>query len=190
MFWITHIFLYIVLPGIVIYALFRLLLMYKYKLNFRSEIRNLVIYLYVLGLFFIVWLNPTPDFGYLPINLVPFKTMMELLNHDLSVYIIASNLLGNIILTLPIGILIVYKWKQIKFLHLLCIALAVPILIESIQCILYYIGYGSRSIDIDDVILNMTGILIGYYLSRWTFHLYQMKKDSKQPINSTLKGRG
>ncbi|MFU0791224.1 MAG: hypothetical protein ACFWT6_14890 [Virgibacillus proomii] len=59
MFWITDIFLYIVLPGIVIYALFRLLLMYKYKLNFRSEIRNLVIYLYVLGLFFIVWLNPT-----------------------------------------------------------------------------------------------------------------------------------
>lgn len=190
MFWITDIFLYILLPGIAIYALFRLLLIYKYKLNFRSEIRNLVIYLYLLGLIFIVWLTPAPNFSYLPINLVPFKTIVELLNNDLSLYIIASNLLGNIILTLPIGIFIVYQWKQIKFLHLLCIALAVPIVIETVQCILYYIGYGSRSIDIDDVILNMTGILIGYYLSRWASHLYQTKKNSKQPINSTLKGRG
>ncbi|MBU5266132.1 VanZ family protein [Virgibacillus proomii] len=190
MFWITDIFLYILLPGIAIYALFRLLLMYKYKLNLRSEIRNLTIYLYLLGFTFIVWLTPAPDFGYLPINLVPFKTIMELFSNDLSFYIIASNLFGNIILTLPIGIFIVYKWKQIKFLNLLCIGLAVPIMIESIQYILYYIGYGSRSIDIDDVILNMTGILIGYYLSRWAFHLYQMKKNSKQPINSAMKGRG
>lgn len=101
------------------------------------------------------------------INLIPFHTIKLFINallHDYApLYIIAANLLGNIILTIPIGMLIARLYGLIKMYSIIFLAFYLPMHIETMQLFLHVIGYSTRSVDIDDVILNGCGILIGYY---------------------------
>lgn len=102
------------------------------------------------------------------INLIPFHTIKLFINALLHgyapLYIITANLLGNIILTFPIGMLIARLFGFIKIHNILFLAFYLPMHIETMQLFLHVIGYSTRSVDIDDVILNGCGIIIGYYV--------------------------
>ncbi len=70
------------------------------------------------------------------------------------------NLLGNIFLFIPIGFLIPKLWKKLrKFFSFFLITLLVILVIELMQ-LFTLLG----CCDIDDVILNMTGLIIGYII--------------------------
>lgn len=72
------------------------------------------------------------------------------------------NLVGNLILLVPLVTivpLIYKKYRNIKSIVLLCFS--VSIIIEFLQYISMYFG-NRRSVDIDDVILNTLGALIGF----------------------------
>lgn len=74
------------------------------------------------------------------------------------------NLLGNVFVFSPIGFFIPLLWRRMdSFKVIFFIGLGVTCIIESIQ---YFIG---RSSDIDDVILNTVGVVIGY----WAYILYK-----------------
>lgn len=74
------------------------------------------------------------------------------------------NLLGNVFVFSPIGFFIPLLWRRMdSFKVIFFIGLSVTCIIESIQ---YFIG---RSSDIDDVILNTVGVVIGY----WAYILYK-----------------
>lgn len=143
------------------------------------ELLNKFFYIiYFIVLVYIVWMirgETDPD---VMINFVPFQTIRLYINAFIygyaPTYIIIGNLVGNIILFLPLGLFIYTYAYQIGIVTLLFLSIYIPFYIEGVQFLLYIAGYGTRSIDIDDVLLNMFGILLGY-----TIGYIKMKKQRK-----------
>jgi hypothetical protein len=97
---------------------------------------------------------------------VPFKTILPYLMGHKGWMIAGINLVGNIILLVPIGFLVPFIWPTITWKKAIIIAVASGLAIELMQTILR-VGI----FDIDDVILNGIGVLIGYgafvILEKW-----------------------
>ena len=84
-----------------------------------------------------------------------------------------TNLLGNIILLSPLAVLVPIlskKFRSLKSVVILCFCTSC--FIEFLQYVSLFVG-NSRSVDIDDVILNTLGAFIGFgifkILSRFSF---------------------
>lgn len=98
------------------------------------------------------------------LNLQPFKTIkmygnivMNSTNANLLRHAFV-NLAGNVILFVPLGALLPSVWKQLQSLFLtLLSAASLILLVEAVQ---YVTGLGSC--DIDDLILNLVGVVLGY----------------------------
>ncbi|XJZ27806.1 VanZ family protein [Bacillota bacterium Lsc_1132] len=174
--WIFEVFLFLVIPSCATYFIVRLFFVKKYKFYMFAEVIRLITIAYLNYLIYIVWLKPAATMEYLPMNLIPFKTitvyLIQLFNGKLSLSIVISNIIGNIILTLPIGVLLPLNFKNITFKKVFLIAFITPLIIESIQLFLHLSKLGTRSIDIDDVILNFLGTIMGYFI----FHYFSIKR--------------
>ncbi len=84
------------------------------------------------------------------------------------------NLFGNIIAFIPLGIYLPLSHKLFKSLLVIpIISLLVPITIESLQLITTL-----GSFDIDDIILNSIGIMIGYLCYTLISLIYKLIKKS------------
>jgi glycopeptide antibiotics resistance protein len=100
------------------------------------------------------------------INLVPFKSWsLE--------YLRGVQCWGNIVLGVPFGFLYpfvipVTTWKQLARSGALF-----PIIIELTQLTISFSGFTYRIIDINDVLLNFTGVMLGYALLRIVALLYR-----------------
>lgn len=98
-------------------------------------------------------------------NLVPFQTLGIYLN-NLDSEFWMRNLLGNLALLLPLGLLgpialpALDRWWRVALL-----ALLVSTAIELTQ-----LAVPDRSADIDDVLVNVAGALLGYLIFK-TFRL-------------------
>jgi glycopeptide antibiotics resistance protein len=95
-------------------------------------------------------------------NFVPFKTIstyiMAILDGSMNISIPIKNLLGNLIMFLPMGIYLPYFIKKINKVRTITISMILLLfVIEVIQAVTR-----RGSFDIDDFILNMVGALIGY----------------------------
>ncbi|WP_164219679.1 VanZ family protein [Virgibacillus sp. YIM 98842] len=157
----------IVLPVLGAYLLFKL---NTKKIDYLfTEIANMLMITYVIFFIYLVWFSSShivlPG---LHMNLLPFNTvyqyLLEAANGIVPISVVAVNLFGNILLTLPIGIWLGFNGYSHK--KTLTIAIFIPILIESIQLILQLIEYSTRSVDIDDFILNFIGIMVGFFIAR------------------------
>jgi glycopeptide antibiotics resistance protein len=104
-----------------------------------------------------------------PANLIPFKTILLYLQGEKGLVIGGINLLGNIILLVPVGILFPLAFRQTTWKKTLMLAVAAGFAIEVIQVVLR-VGI----FDIDDVILNAVGVLTGY----WFFTFLARKAHS------------
>ncbi len=166
--WLPHVLLLFVLPTWLIYGISRFLFYRKYKLRIMIELTILGYITYFIILFYVVWMTPTLLLEYLPINLIPFKTIfqyfVEVSTGTLAFSTAFINIAGNILLTVPIGFLIYIIYRRVSFNKLLLIALMFPLVIETGQLVLHLVDISTRTIDIDDLILNALGIVIGYYL--------------------------
>lgn len=95
------------------------------------------------------------------IILVPFKTISTMLRAGLKTTII--QIIGNIVMTVPYGAAIPFFMKNKKRYNYIIAGLAFPVSIELLQLILGLVTQTMyRTVDIDDVILNFTGVIIGY----------------------------
>lgn len=92
-------------------------------------------------------------------NYIPFKTILPYLIGRGGLLIAGINIIGNIVLLVPIGFLIPFVFIRMSFLRIVVFAILFCFLIEIIQAI-----GGIGIFDIDDVILNGLGVLIGYWL--------------------------
>ncbi|MDW0117853.1 VanZ family protein [Sporosarcina thermotolerans] len=95
------------------------------------------------------------------VNLIPLRTILNYfqVNEHVSGWSSVSlvNLLGNMFVFSPIGFFIPLLWSRMdSFKSILFIGFGVTCFIEGTQ---YFIG---RSTDIDDIILNTIGVIIGY----------------------------
>ena len=113
---------------------------------------------------------PSETKASIPINVMPLQTIqlyiIALINGFTSPFVILTNLVGNIILTLPIGVILFRYIHQINKWDVAFFSIYIPCYIEFVQFLLHIIGYGTRSIDIDDVILNMIGIWLGVLFAK------------------------
>ncbi|ADK07539.1 TPA: VanZ family protein [Bacillus anthracis] len=94
------------------------------------------------------------------INLVPFRSTIRYLTEfdSYNIDIILMNTLGNVIIFIPFGFLLPLLFKQINNVKMASkIFIKFILLIESLQLLTF-----TGVFDIDDIMLNMLGALIGY----------------------------
>jgi glycopeptide antibiotics resistance protein len=90
-------------------------------------------------------------------NLVPFRTIGEYLHGGHGRLIGLVNLIGNVALFVPIGVLAPIVLRGMGWRAALVLALAAGLTVEGLQALLH-VG----EFDIDDVILNALGVTIGF----------------------------
>jgi glycopeptide antibiotics resistance protein len=105
------------------------------------------------------------DGGHAP-NFVPLRTILPYLLGYKGFIIAAINLIGNIVLLVPLGFLVPFVYRNITWKNLLVLAITAGLSIEVMQVVL-----GVGIFDIDDIILNALGVMIGYWsfvmLTKW-----------------------
>lgn len=89
-------------------------------------------------------------------NLIPFHTLATYLT-NLGSWFWMRNALGNLVLLLPIGLLGPIAIALDRWWRVALLALLVSTAIELMQ-----LAVPDRSADVDDVIVNVAGALIGY----------------------------
>lgn len=126
---------------------------HKERLHFYEEFWGLLAIVYMLLLYELVTrvdYNTVAGF-----NIVPFR---EILRYDFSSNLFYLNVVGNIVLFIPFGYMVASYIKPKKIWTNTIIAILVSGTIEFVQ---YHIG---RSFDIDDIILNTVGCIIGFLI--------------------------
>lgn len=109
------------------------------------------------------------------VNLVPFRTMKNYIKYSGFTHTL-TNILGNIIIFIPFGILVPEIFPKFRrLLKIISLSIATSFFVEFIQ---FFIG---RSVDIDDLILNVFGSLIGYLIwERILRYKFAKKKRRKR----------
>ncbi len=101
-----------------------------------------------------------------PANFVPFRTILPYLLGEKGSVIAFFELAGNIGLLVPVGFIAPFVFKNMTWKKTLLLALAAGLVLEGMQVVLR-VGI----FDIDDVILNALGVMIGYWifilLAKW-----------------------
>lgn len=99
------------------------------------------------------------------INFIPLKTIIPYLSGEPTVNIAIRNLLGNIFPFSPLGLMLPLLFRKCsRVSHVFLVSLCISLFIEVIQ-VIFYLGSG----DVDDLILNVAGAILGfgvYYLLR------------------------
>ena len=129
----------------------------KKRVGFLIQLTSLLLGFSVLLILYVTIFIGGINFNsnYHLINIVPFKFMME--TYEMGYRAMISQVISNMIMFVPIGLLlpIVFKkCKEFKFT-----ALYVFLFTFSIEFIQYFIG---RSCDVDDIIMNFLGGVVGY----------------------------
>ena len=95
-------------------------------------------------------------------NLMPFKEIRRFWTYRnlLGTESVLLNILGNVIAFIPFGfILPIISRKTRKFYKILFLGFDFSLIVEIVQLI-FKVG----SFDIDDIILNSLGVIIGYFI--------------------------
>lgn len=124
------------------------------KIVLHKELKNLIYIVYCFALFQLV---TTTDFESFSNNFIPFK---EIMRYETTSLLFYRNVLGNIAIFIPFGFIITdmirEKAQKCNIFITATITLLTSLTIETIQM---FIG---RSFDVDDIILNFLGGIIGF----------------------------
>jgi glycopeptide antibiotics resistance protein len=96
-------------------------------------------------------------------NFWPFRTILAYLGGEPMSLIALLNLVGNVALFVPIGFLVPFVYRGVRWRTSLVLAVGAGLVIEGMQVVL-----GVGIFDIDDVILNSLGVMVGY----WAFAVF------------------
>lgn len=140
-----------------------------------------VLYKELMGLSFIVYtlllfeLVTNTDFNSYGNN---FTLFSEMFRYSVTSPLFYRNVLGNILMFVPFGYFVSYYVKIEKIYINVIITFIISISIETIQSLI------GRSFDIDDIILNVIGGLLGYFIYKLSSKI--LKKHSINIKNSIL----
>ncbi len=123
------------------------------KFIFYKEFLNLIFIVYVLLLFQL--LTSTEMNTNSGLNIVPFT---EIFRYEIGSKWFIFNVIGNIVIFIPFGYFVSGYVKANKVSHILLISLVTSLTVELVQL---KIG---RSFDIDDILLNVVGSILGFLL--------------------------
>lgn len=122
---------------------------------FYKEIFMFVFIIYMMCLFYVVTFQDIDSTNIPNYNVIPFK---EMFRYKIGSRLFFKNVVGNLLMFVPFGFFSSYILRRIKYRWIFIITLIVSVTIELTQM---KIG---RVFDIDDVILNVVGGSIGYYI--------------------------
>ena len=117
-----------------------------------KELMSLSFIVYTLFLFELV---TSTDFNSYGNNFILFK---EMFRYSVTSPLFYRNVLGNILMFIPFGYFASYYVKVEKVYINVIITFIVSLSIETIQSLI------GRSFDIDDIILNIIGGVLGYFI--------------------------
>ncbi len=154
-----------IIIGVIIIVPLRLLYLYqaKQKVIVYKELLLLAVIIYILSLIQIVTFEDVVNYG--TNNFIPFQEMMR---YELGSRLFIKNVLGNILLFIPYGIFTSFFLKVKKLWIILLMVITSSIAIEITQLSI------GRVFDIDDIILNVIGGILGFSLYHGAIHF----KDS------------
>lgn len=161
----------------IFYIIFRFLRLKKHNsdINYKKEMLYLIFVCYVVGLFNLVlvprnfwntiWhnifygFNESPfkgifDFSY---NFVPILYKIIIGEYNLGSWV-KTMIIGNVLMFIPMGILLSLCFENVNRKNIFRYAILLPLAIEVMQL---FVG---KSFDIDDLIMNFFGVIIGYYI--------------------------
>ena len=146
----------------------------KQKFIVYEELFKLIFVIYILMFFQIVTYQDVISYGN---NFIPFK---ELTRYSFGSSLFYKNIIGNILLFMPYGFFISYYLRLEKKDKLLALLLIFLVSL-SIECVQLVIG---RCFDVDDILLNLLGGIVGYYIFRFLERVTD--KMSKRTISTIL----
>lgn len=147
------------------------------KIFLSKEIPSLFFLIYILCLFQIVTSHDVS--GIHGINIDLFK---ELTRYQIGSHLFYRNVIGNIVLFIPFTFFVAHLFKVRSHLVMYLFTLLISLTIETTQL---YIG---RAFDIDDIILNVIGGIIGFLIYNFVSNilLKNVKEDKKNIIIAIL----
>jgi glycopeptide antibiotics resistance protein len=106
--------------------------------------------------------NYTPN-----VNIVPMKDIIILMRLQ-PINIVIKNVVGNIILFIPFGFFVPIIYRNMnKFNYTLLLGLCVSVFIEIAQFTIDYLTkYPNHTSDVNDIILNIIGLILGFMIQR------------------------
>lgn len=148
----------------------------KLKVEWLKEIKKLLFTCYLTGLISLVvlpanfwlsffdgillcrWDEMLPIFSFGGFNLVP--SLIKALSGELTIGSWAKTMLiGNIAMFLPLGFFLPFVTERVNRKNIFVVAIAVPFIVELLQMVF------GRSFDIDDLICNFIGIVVGFFIA-------------------------
>ena len=144
-----------IIISIIILVSFRIAFLIKTKGSFSlyKELFTLLFIIYILALFQIVTFQD--DVTWSTNNFVPFK---EIFRYKFNSILFFKNVLGNMIMFVPFGFFVSSYLKNDKLPLTLFLTIIASFSIEVVQlCI-------GRVFDVDNIILNVCGGIIGHYI--------------------------
>ena len=143
----------------------------------KTSNEKFVLYKELLKLFFIIYILcmfhavTYQDVSFSSANFTPFK---EILRYDIKSPLFYKNILGNLLLFMPYGMILGYYIKTDKNYVIIILSAITSLSIEIIQLSI------GRVFDVDDIILNIIGGLLG-------FMLYKLFKKVEDKLPNILK---
>ena len=139
----------------------------KEKFIISNEMMMLAFIVYILCMFQIVTSGDVSSVH--GVNVTLFK---ELTRYQVGSRLFYRNIVGNILMFIPFGFFTSFYLKLEKKRVIFYLTLVVAVVIELIQL---KIG---RAFDVDDIILNMVGSLLGYFFYRLMAKLFGDLSDT------------
>ena len=118
-----------------------------------KELISLSFVIYILCLFQVVTFQDNSNIS--SNNLIPFR---EMFRYDFGSRLFLKNVLGNIIMFLPYGFFTSYFLSEKKLMPIFILTVVTSLTIELTQLMI------GRVFDIDDILLNIIGGVLGHYL--------------------------
>jgi glycopeptide antibiotics resistance protein len=167
--------IYDIMPMIILFIIMAILLkvvtveLGKNKGNGWTEFKFLCYIIYSFVLFELV---TTTDFTSYSNNFIPFK---EIMRYEINTPLFIRNIIGNIALFIPFSYIVTDVINVIcKKTNFFISTIYVLLTSLSIEVIQYFIG---RSFDIDDIMLNFVGGILGYIIYKLIHIRKKVKKD-------------
>ncbi|WP_179865827.1 VanZ family protein [Bacillus wiedmannii] len=171
----------------------------KKGVNWWKELISFLFVIYI-GMVVAITLFPIP-IGFptgienirLSINIIPFASIIKDIGKIGIAYdgdvlfmigLIVRNVGGNILLLMPLGFLAPIIWDKFKKIkNTILLGLAISISIELLQLTESLFSGWGRITDIDDVVFNVIGSIVGYFIYKITLML--ASKFNIQVLNKT-----
>lgn len=159
-------------------------------LNYR-EIGIILFSLYIISLVAVTQFPfRTTIKNYMAVNIVPVFNTIKDMSHvhsgmeSFMVRFWIINIVGNLVLLMPLAIfvpMLFKKFRSMKKTIILCFLVSVSI--EFLQFLSMFCG-NRRSVDIDDVILNTLGVVLGFFIFKYLQKM--INKKCSQNYNLTI----